>query len=688
MQRTEISTNRLLSLPETTLEQICDCLLPDEALDFGRAYPGSIIEKIVHSNKFWKKKYEKYFPSISSNKHLRVGIKVFSDDNVEYATNYWQAKFKAQENCQYPDFSLIFYKTFNLLKEGDVDRLKTMGLTFSDILFVDRHNRPLLSWARCSGNQALLNYIYKLALNEYTNKQTGLLNCNQLDGQGRTILDWAVYCRQSKKTIQILLNNYPNKTAVINAVRCYRTVLTIAAMDQPDIVQLLVENGADINLLARKEKSALRAAIMHDNVESISYLIQQGASLEESAALLNLAVANQSFKAVQYLLNNGFHVNDINQDNECPALLIAIKQCNLEIVRFLLQKRANCDFLSGVLVSNHTLLQTVLDLNREFIPKKQLDLLKLLISYTKNINQQNSYGETALFTAIYGNNLEAVKILIDAGIDITIKDEWGNTPVISAAKWGNKSILSYLLDHTSIAINAANGIGVTALIASLLGYSNAEAKTVETVKLLLAYGADIAYESKQGTAMSFAVRSGDIPVIDVLLNHYDHLRVQSSVHNEAFIKEIKCNLFAIVSSIAIVDDIQIKIFGKFCLILHKNGENLNFKNGHGQTLLMVAAKNGHCKSISYLCALVDVDINIQDKNGATALLLSIIHKQTDAALLLLSHQADPLFKLTKGNQNLKNNDTFFALTKPVDPEDMVVENDTALFLALKNEMLK
>jgi ankyrin repeat protein len=75
------------------------------------------------------------------------------------------------------------------------------------------------------------------------------------------------------------------------------------------------------------------------------------------------------------------------------------------------------------------------------------DVVKLLINARANVNYQSTNGFTALmFAPAYGKrNIGVVTLLIDAGADVMMKDEWGDTARSHAIKnkcWEVAAILS------------------------------------------------------------------------------------------------------------------------------------------------------------------------------------------------------------------------------------------------------
>lgn len=66
--------------------------------------------------------------------------------------------------------------------------------------------------------------------------------------------------------------------------------------------------------------------------------------------------------------------------------------------------------------------------------------------------------------AIEGGHLETVKMLLERGADVNQENEWGQTPLMLAAKEGQSSILNALLDKGANINQQSKFGGMTALM--------------------------------------------------------------------------------------------------------------------------------------------------------------------------------------------------------------------------------
>lgn len=119
-------------------------------------------------------------------------------------------------------------------------------------------------------------------------------------------------------------------------------------------------------------------------------------------------------------------------------------------------------------------------------------------------------AEAQLFTLIRSGDSAGVRAALKSGVPVSVRDGAGNTPVISAAAFGNLDSLRALLDQGA-EVNATNARGATALMRA--------AYDPDKVALLLEHGADVSSRSGFGTtALMLAARtSGSYRSVKALL---------------------------------------------------------------------------------------------------------------------------------------------------------------------------
>ena len=130
-------------------------------------------------------------------------------------------------------------------------------------------------------------------------------------------------------------------------------------------------------------------------------------------------------------------------------------------------------------------------LNKEYVMKFILDNFNFdldkinfeeLIKYKFPLYVKNEYGRTSLMLASVHNNIEIVKLLIDARVDVNLQEKDGWTALMFATTNYNKKIVKLLID-AGADINIKNNKGNTALIFSKI------IKNKEIIELLKSKGA-------------------------------------------------------------------------------------------------------------------------------------------------------------------------------------------------------
>jgi uncharacterized protein len=205
---------------------------------------------------------------------------------------------------------------------------------------------------------------------------------------------------------------------------------------------------------------------------------------------------------LEVLLERGADVNLVNNDG-ATALMRAAG--DYDKVKLLLDRGANVDAKSN-------LGRTPLLIAANF--PGNVKTVKLLLDRGANIKDQDPFGDTCLTAASKRGDVEMVKALIDAGVDLFAG---GRPPLAWAAEEGNLETVVCLLEHgagkvkehVSLALSAAAARGPHEAVRLLLehggdpnspmsfgGYTPlmlaaySENLSAETVELLLAKGAN------------------------------------------------------------------------------------------------------------------------------------------------------------------------------------------------------
>ncbi len=262
-----------------------------------------------------------------------------------------------------------------------------------------------------------------------------------------------------------------------------RTPLMNAAVSRPDLMPLLVENGADVNAAA------------------------QGARDRGKTALMFAAENNPDPEASRFLIEKGAEVDARDEDGRTP-LRWAVMGGRPEVAALLIRHGADVDArddrgatpLMGLAYAGEKVFTRTGD---------SVEKLSLLVESGADVDAVDEDGRTPLMTAVFGNGGSpgTAALLIERGANVNARDKSGRTPLMHAAALESESgpELVSLLIQKGAKVNARDENGGTPLMyAAARGSGSGKNDTSpEVVSLLLIKGASVNARDKRGkTALS------------------------------------------------------------------------------------------------------------------------------------------------------------------------------------------
>lgn len=220
--------------------------------------------------------------------------------------------------------------------------------------------------------------------------------------------------------------------------------------NQLSYVKLLVNNGADVNILVNnsdinmsvKKVTPLLKAVYNGNLEIVKYLYTLGANIENlglnNGMLLYCAVYENKLDCVKYLCSVGIDIDTIykgytsltvathmgNIDilkhlhtlganieggpNRMSALYIAAQENKLDCVEYLCTVGANINYTFNGITPLHIAVKN-----------GNIDIARYLILHGSQINGLNPHT-TPLFDACVEGKFECAELLIENGADVNI----------------------------------------------------------------------------------------------------------------------------------------------------------------------------------------------------------------------------------------------------------------------------
>jgi len=189
--------------------------------------------------------------------------------------------------------------------------------------------------------------------------------------------------------------------------------------------------------------STLHDAVEAGDIAAVKRLLQAGADVKEvdgrGAPPLQIAAARGHLEIAKVLVENGADINYLIDDGGTP-LMGAAACLKPKLIDFLLSKGAQPN-KKGVdgrfpLICSFQPAVAAVD--------KQIECIRLLVSAGARIDERTDSGDTPLMTAAWFGNMEAVKELVRLGANPTLKDREGKTAAITAFERGYDDIAKLL----------------------------------------------------------------------------------------------------------------------------------------------------------------------------------------------------------------------------------------------------
>jgi len=146
--------------------------------------------------------------------------------------------------------------------------------------------------------------------------------------------------------------------------------------------------------------------------------------------------------------------------------------------------------------------------------KGHKELVELFLQNGVDVNVRNNRNDTPVLWAARGNHVDTVRLLIQHGADLHIQNDKGSTPLHWAVRYGFTDLARVLLDEGHADVNQRRKLGLVTpiVLAAALGHA-------EIVGVLLDYGAEVGTTIGHGmTALMAAASEGNDDVVQLLVD--------------------------------------------------------------------------------------------------------------------------------------------------------------------------
>ncbi|XP_059489715.1 uncharacterized protein LOC132204878 [Neocloeon triangulifer] len=390
------------------------------------------------------------------------------------------------------------------------------------------------------------------------------------------------------------------------------TPLILAAKNSSrEIIQILVENNADLSAMDSNGDDALHLACKSGKLENVQYLLGlNGFSLEKKGnkgrTALHYAGMRDNIALAEFLLSKEADIN-ARDDKIATALTYAACFSNKEMCQLLVKNGAD---LSAVNREGNDALHLACF-------NGKLENVQYLLGLNGFIlEKKGSNGKTALHYAALRGYIAVADFLLSKGADINARDDDNQTPLTISTYFTNEKMCRFLVgrgaDSSAVDRNGNNALHIACFTGKL-----------ENVQYLLgSNGFSLENRGNNGkVALHYAALSSHIAVAKFLLSKGADVNARDDNN------ETPLTLAATFSN-------------AMCRIIVDNGADLSAVNSEGNDALHLACINGKLENVKYLLSLNGFSLEKKGKNGKTALHNAARKGHIDVVEFLLSKEAD------------------------------------------------
>lgn len=496
-------------------------------------------------------------------------------------------------------------KKFNELSKGDPNRI-----------LVKKSGTTRFIKAVCSGDEKLVQYFIKCGA-----------TIDLADKSDRTPLHHAASLGHDKIVSLLLSENASfntldkkGETALFKAV----------ANGHSAVAERLLDLGVNVDISNKEGQLALHVAAKNSSMEVVQKLLpltkKPNQADKKGVAPFHLA-AEHNVKSVVEALLFGQTIDLSSVDKKgYHALHYAFRNKDPEILEILFETSA----ISLLDVANHEFGQTLLHMAVE---NKDHNMVWKLIDLGTQLDVLDKGGYSAMAIAVEDGDLEMVELLTSRGFDVSkeIKVKRGKKPAKSllsiALVEGKSSIIDFLLEQ-NIDVNIRNERGQTPLMTALSTGKN------KFVRKVLETGADVSLLDKEDRNVFYYIQK-DCPeeIFEKLVKSKGaDINKKDTRGGSALIWAIKRSRVSYGMGQGIFDNRNAQLF-------IKHGADVNVLDEAGRTALHCAVES---RNTDLVKILLDAKANpvIPMTEGYSIVHISVYQDSPEILKLLLDAGAD------------------------------------------------
>lgn len=415
-------------------------------------------------------------------------------------------------------------------------------------------------------------------------------------------------------------------------------------------------------------------------------LLLSSCSFKDATTKFLEAASGGDLDQIEEFINKGMDVNVKEEDTLKTALMYASESGHLNLVKFLLDKKANAmdvDFegntalLFALKNDNRKIAQLLIDPTKEninltnnshqsafwlayeknyltilndllsksylsvvfnndsknsplmmSIKTKKWEHVKLFIQHEKFLDKENTSKETPLHLLVQKNQLSLIKKILTKNIRLNVLDSSKKTPLYYAVERNREELVRVLVEHKA-KLNLLQGKNRETVLQ--LAIRN---KNVKLSRFLIEKGSEIESKNAFGQrAIHLAIQSQKADLVNLILEKGAKVDVVDNKGSTPLHLASRINFVEVLPTLV------------------KLTQKINLVDSFGQTAIEYNVKNGHVLLVKELISK-GAKVHLQDEQGNSLLMQSLLNGDQAMAELFIEEKVDLNSSNTRGEYPL------------------------------------